>query len=84
KFDEGKAENNLSYELKELVKKTSIHEKKIDQVVYILTKKIMKSISKLDNNSILRGLEQVLTLSLTKKDCARVCSALVLLKNAPS
>ena len=84
KFDEGKAENNLSYELKELVKKTSINEKKIDQVVYILTKKIMKSISKLENNSILRWLEQVLTLSLTKKDCARVCSALVLLKNAPS
>lgn len=74
--DHHKKEQNLSYELKSLVRKSEINESDINQVVYILKKEILKVIQKRTNSTIFNRLEELLSIKLTKKDMGKLGEAL--------
>ncbi|MCP3778704.1 UvrD-helicase domain-containing protein [Paenibacillus sp. MZ03-122A] len=70
--DQKKYEDNLSYELKNLVTKANINPSDIDKTVYIFMKEIIKDLSNLSNNNIFAKIESKLDISLTRNDKGRL------------
>lgn len=68
--------DTLSYELKVLVKKAKVEESKIDQVVFVLQKSVMRNIETKNNWEILNKIGELLAVELTKQDKARLYEAL--------
>lgn len=79
--DQHKKEQNLSYELKSLVKRSEIKESDVNKVVYILMKEIIKVIEKRTNSQIFNRLEELLSMKLTKKDMGKLGDALKINRN---
>ncbi len=78
------AENNLYYELRMLLKKSTIKEKDLDPTVYMESKFIKREMDKKSNYEIMKILEHTHALSLTKQDYGKMCSALDLLRTKPT
>ena len=76
--DQIKLNQNLSYELKSLVRKSGIKESEINKVVYILMKGILKVISKRTNFDIFNRLEELLSIKLTKVEMGKLGEAIKL------
>jgi superfamily I DNA/RNA helicase len=76
--DKNECLQNLSYELRQLVKKTGVSESEIDKCVFMLVKNILKDLKKDHNNTIFSKLEKLLSIELTRQDKGRVGAVLLL------
>jgi superfamily I DNA/RNA helicase len=67
-----KNEQNLSYELMQLIRRTDIKESEVNQYIYILKKSILKVIHKWTNSQIFKILEDMLSIKLTNRDMGKL------------
>lgn len=68
--------NNLRYELRALVIKSNIEEKKVEQKVYLLLKKVIQDFDNTNHWSIIKRIGTELSIILTKQDKAKLFEAL--------
>ncbi|MGE6631569.1 UvrD-helicase domain-containing protein [Bacillus sp. NPDC077027] len=70
------AKNNLRYELKALVRKTDIEDKKVDQKVYLILEKVLQDFDNTNHWAIINRLGTELSIGLTRQDKARLFASL--------
>lgn len=73
-----KEDGNLSYELKCIIRKSSIEEDKINLAVFRAKQWCVKALPLKSNSYIIKEIERVFKLKLTKKDMAKLGDALKL------
>jgi len=77
------AEQNLSYELKSIVKKSSVREAEIEKVVYTFKNIFLNDLEKLNNFSLFSRLKKELAIELSRQDMGKLGEALDWIRNAP-
>ncbi len=76
-------EQNLSYELRALVKKSGTSEREIDKRVFSLKKEILPNLNKENNFKIFSKIEKLLSVTLTSQDKGKLSHALDLIRESP-
>ncbi|EJR27818.1 UvrD-helicase domain-containing protein [Bacillus cereus] len=82
--DKNKAEQNLTYELKSIVKKLEINEQIVDKFVYDIKKMILKSLAEEDNSKIFLILEEALSIKLILQDKKKLEEVLDMNRETPT
>lgn len=82
--DKNIAEQNLTYELESLVKKSAIKETEVDKYVYYLKKAILKNLAKMNYFTIFSKLEKSLSIKLTSQDKGKLAGVFKMNCEIPS
>ncbi|MGG1515464.1 UvrD-helicase domain-containing protein [Paenibacillus oryzisoli] len=82
--DRNETLSNLTYEIRQIVKRTTIIDTDIDKWVFILVKNLLKDLNKENNSEIFSKLQKSLSIELTRQDMGKLGEQLKIHREAHS
>ncbi|WNR43013.1 UvrD-helicase domain-containing protein [Paenibacillus roseipurpureus] len=70
--DRNETLSNLTYEIRQIVKRTTTVDTDIDKLVFILVKNVLKDLNKESNSAIFSKLQKSLSIELTRQDMGKL------------